>query len=193
MKNYIVLILITCLIVSCESKSKRDNVSVKERHIYVNDSLYTIKGICYHPVPKGSDKRDFRTLKEDLILMVEAGINTIRVYEPIDNVKVLDEIYNAGIKVIIGFGYNQGGKNDILSGSFINYVNKFKNHKAILLWELGNEYNYHPEWFENDIKNWYKAMNDAAGLIHENDPFHPTATAHGDLPDDLAAFNESKY
>ena len=172
---------------SCESTSQNSKVSVKESHIYVNDSLYTIKGICYHPVPKGSpNKRDFATLTQDLALMKEAGINTIRVYSPINSVKVLDEINQAGIKVIIGFGYNQGGVNDIESGSFIDYVNKFKNHNAILMWELGNEYNYHPEWFGDDIKNWYNEMNEAAGLIHENDTSHPTTTAHGDLPNELA-------
>jgi len=118
--------------------------------------------------------------------MVEAGINTIRVYAPIDDKAVLDEIHKAGIKIIIGFGYDQDGNFDILSGTFIDYVNKYKSHKAILLWELGNEYNYHPEWFEGDIKNWYRALNNAAELIHENDPSHPVTTAHGELPDALA-------
>jgi len=152
----------------------------------VDGSPYLIKGVCYHPVPKGSDKRDFDNLTQDLALMNEAGINTIRVYEPIDEIAVLDEIHAAGIKVIIGFGYNQDGNFDILSGTFIDYVNKYKTHKAILLWELGNEYNYHPEWFEGDIKNWYTALNNAADLIHENDPLHPVTTAHGELPDTLA-------
>jgi hypothetical protein len=98
----------------------------------------------------------------------------------------LDKIEASGLKVIIGFGYNQGGNFDILSGSFIDYVNQYKNHNAILFWELGNEYNYHPEWFDGDIKNWYNAMNKAAQLIHESDPSHPVSTAHGELPDELA-------
>lgn len=186
MKNYIIIISIVFALLSCKSQAQKENTTVKGRTIYVNNSRYTIKGICYHPVPKGSDKRDFSMLTQDLALMAEAGINTIRVYEPIEDVTVLDEISNSGIKVIIGFGYNQGGKNDILSGTFINYVNKFKTHKAILIWELGNEYNYHPEWFNNDIKNWYKSMNDAAALIHKEDTSHPTTTAHGELPDSLA-------
>jgi len=152
----------------------------------VDGKPYLIKGVCYHPVPKGSDKRDFGNLSQDLALMVEAGINTIRVYEPIDDKAVLDEIHAAGIKVIIGFGYNQDGNFDILSGTFIDYINKYKNHKAILLWELGNEYNYHPEWFEGDIKNWYTALNNAAEIIHKNDPSHPVTTAHGELPKAIA-------
>ena len=187
MRNCLILVLFTCLLVSCKSTSQNTVVSVKERQIFVNDALYTIKGICYHPVPKGSpNKRSWETLTQDLALMTEAGINTIRVYEPIDDIKVLDEINAAGLKVIIGFGYNQGGKNDIESGTFIDYVNTYKHHDAILMWELGNEYNYHPEWFGDDIKNWYTAMNNAAALIHKNDTNHPTTTAHGDLPDALA-------
>ncbi len=187
MKNYLSIIVFVLVLISCSSPSQTDKVSVEGNNILVNDSKYIIKGICYHPVPKGSpNQRSWATLTQDLNLMTEAGINTIRVYEPIDDIKILDEINQAGIKVIIGFGYNQGGKNDMLSGSYLDYVNTYKNHNAILMWELGNEYNYHPEWFDNDIKNWYNALNDAAGKIKATDKKHPTATAHGDLPNDLA-------
>jgi len=177
------LILIAVILSLGINTSNADVVSTSGRQVFVNDSLYIIKGICYHPVPKGSGERSFSNLTEDLTLMVEAGINTIRVYVPIKNVTVLDEIHEAGLKVIIGFGYNQGGDNDILSGTFKDYIEAFKNHDAILFWELGNEYNYHPEWFNDDIQNWYTAMNNAADIIHQIDASHPVATAHGELPD----------
>ena len=186
MKYSIVLFIIISMVFSCENKPKSDAVLVKDSHLYVNNVEYIIKGICYHPVPKGSNKRDFDSLDKDLALMIDAGINTIRVYEPIVDKIVLDKINQAGLKVIIGFGYNQNGKFDIKSGSFIDYVNTYKNHKSILMWELGNEYNYHPEWFEGDINTWYKAMNNAAKLIHKNDLSHPVSTAHGELPNNLA-------
>jgi hypothetical protein len=185
LKQFIIALSIFSL-VACKPSSGSDTVEVSGRKIIVNNNPYLIKGICYHPVPKGSDQRDFSNLSEDLKLMLEAGINTIRVYSPIAEESVLNEIDAAGIKVIIGFGYNQGGNLDILSGTFIDYVKKYKNHNAILLWELGNEYNYHPEWFEGDMKNWYTAMNNAAQLIHEIDSNHPVTTAHGELPDALA-------
>ncbi len=182
----LLLLLITAFLASCNSIINPYIVSVSEQKILVNGSPYLIKGICYHPVPKGSDHRNFENLSEDLVLMKEAGINTIRFYSPINDKAVLDKIHAAGLKAIIGFGYNQGGYYDILSGTFINYINLLKDHPVILFWELGNEYNYHPEWFEGDMKNWYIALNDAAELIHENDPSHPVATAHGELPDSLA-------
>ena len=185
--SILILILVNATIVSC-SKSSLDGsiVTIAESKILVDNEPYLIKGICYHPVPKGSDKRSFNNLTKDLALMVEAGINTIRVYSPIDNKDVLDEINAAGLKVIIGFGYDQKGYFDIKSGSFLDYINKYKSHDAILFWELGNEYNYHPEWFEGDIKIWYEALNNAADLIHQTDSDHPVSTAHGELPDSLA-------
>ncbi|MBN2237183.1 MAG: hypothetical protein JW729_06460 [Bacteroidales bacterium] len=179
-------LLIFILFVSCNTQDKTDRISISGRQILVNGTPYLIKGICYHPVPIGSDQRDFSNLTQDLALMKEARINTIRVYQPIDDLEVLDKIDEAGIKLIVGFGYNQGGNYDILSGSFIDYVKKYKDHQSILFWELGNEYNYHPEWFEGDLQNWYRALNSAASSLHRIDESHPVATAHGELPDSLA-------
>lgn len=180
------LLLLLVISVSCKKEANKEVVSILGKQLLVNGTPYVIKGICYHPVPKGSDKRSFENLTQDLALMVEAGINTIRVYEPIDDKAIFDEIEEAGLKVIVSFGYNQNGNFDILSGSFIDYINTYKNHQAILLWELGNEYNYHPEWFEGNIENWYNALNNAAELIHKTDENHPVASAHGELPNSLA-------
>ena len=54
-----------------------------------------------------------------------------------------------------------------------------------MFWELGNEYNFRPEWFDGDIKKWYRVLNTSAEKIHELDAHHPVATAHGELPDSL--------
>ena len=161
---------------------ENDKISIEKRNLIVNSNNYFIKGVCYHPVKIGNENRSFENIDQDLELMIEAGINTIRVYSPIDDIKILDKINKAGIKIILGFGYNQDGYFDILSGSFINYVKKYKDHNAILLWELGNEYNYHPEWFDNDINNWYESLNEAAYKIKEIDINRPISTAHGEIP-----------
>jgi hypothetical protein len=180
-----IYILAVGMLCSCSATSETKGVKVSERHILVVDAPYFIKGVCYHPVPKGSQDRDFGTLTEDLALMVEAGVNTIRVYSPIDDTAVLDEIHAAGLKLIVGVGFNQDGLYDIWSGSFTNYINKYKDHDAILMWELGNEYNYHPEWF-GSLEGWYHALSNATEIVHQIDPSHPVATAHGELPDALA-------
>jgi hypothetical protein len=179
----IVLHLLISIITSAQ-------VSTNGRNIVVNGKNYIIRGVTYNPVPIGSSVRSWASLTQDIALMKEAHINTVRIYTPVDDVSVLDAFSNAGIKLIIGIGYNSNGNTafpyDILSGSFITYINKYKTHPAILLWELGNEYNYHPEWFSGNVANWYTALNDAAAKVHQNDSGHPAATAHGELPNDQA-------
>jgi len=173
-------------LVACDGQSPSTSVKVVGRQILVDDEAFFIKGFCYHPVPAGQKMRSFESLDTDLALMKEAGVNTLRFYQPVDDVEVLDAIAQQGMKAIISFGYNQKGFYDVLSGSFVNYIQKYKMHPAILFWEFGNEYNYHPEWFDGDLKNWYEALNTAAEKAKLLDPYHPTATAHGELPDSLA-------
>jgi len=186
MIKYILIPFLLIYLSACSFKPEIDTITINKRQVLVNDTPYLIKGVCYHPVPIGSDQRNFENLEKDLKLMKKAGVNTLRVYEPISDIDVLNKIDSSGLKIIISFGYNQEGNYDILSGSFLEYINKYKNHNAILFWELGNEYNYHPEWFGNDISNWYHALNNAADLIHKNDALHPVSTAHGELPDSLS-------
>ena len=157
-------------------------VTISNNTLLVNNNPFYMKGVCYHPVEIGKTKRNFINLEEDLLLMQEAGINTVRVYEPIDDIAVLDQFKKAGIKVVISFGYNQQGKFDIVSGTFINYIRKYKNHDAILMWELGNEYNYNPQWFDGDINNWYRSMELVSQIIQLEDPNRLVSSAHGDLP-----------
>ena len=161
-------------------------VEVSGRQLIVDNTPYFMKGVCYHPVLRGETERNFSTIDQDLELISEAGINTIRVYAPIDDIEVLDKIDAAGLKLIVSFGYNQKGVYDILSGTFLDYIMKYKDHNSILIWELGNEYNYHPEWFGGDIQNWYNVLSQATDQIHDIDPNHPVATAHGDMPDKQA-------
>ncbi|MGX1929355.1 glycoside hydrolase family 2 TIM barrel-domain containing protein [Flagellimonas sp. 2504JD4-2] len=186
MFNRMIFLIIAISMLACKGVGGGNNADTPDRSIYADGEPYFIKGICYHPVPKGSTVRNFSDLEQDLVLMKEAGVNTVRVYEPIQQVEVLDNFQKAGIKVIIGFGYNQGGNYDIQSGTFVDYVKKYKSHKAILMWELGNEYNYHPKWFDGDIRNWYQVLNNSANKIHKLDDTRQVTTAHGELPDSLA-------
>jgi len=195
LKDLFGLSLIVLVLLSCTSQldnqkvenfKSNQKITIKGRALLVNEKPYVIKGICFNPVPKGSTERSFEKLDEDIALLKEAGVNTIRVYSPILEDEVLNRFAKENIMIVIGFGYNQDGQYDILSGTYADYVKKHQGHPAILMWELGNEYNYHPEWFDGDIKNWYQAMNDAAKKIHEIDPLIPVSTAHGELPDSLA-------
>lgn len=174
-----ILLLMGCKGVAVTQSSK---VWVDQGVLQTEQGPYFIKAVCYHPVTKGQTQRSFEHLSQDLDLMRQAGINTIRVYEPIDSKEVLDEIHKAGLRVIMGFGFNQQGRFDLRSGSYIDYVRKYQEHPAILLWELGNEYNYHPEWFGGSMDLWYATVTEAISAIHQEDPNHPVASAHGEVP-----------
>lgn len=165
----------------------QDYVTIQDRNIIVNHATYVIRGVCYNPIAKGNNQSngmDFSHIDRDILLMKQANINTIRTYVPIMDGTVLDKFAAAGIKVIIGFSnYDDTYRYpDINHGSYLTYINTYKNHKAILMWELGNEYNYHPEWFNNDVNNWFSILNNAATAVHSADPNHPVSTAHGEVP-----------
>ena len=171
------------LLIGVAGCAPRSGVWLENGLLQTAEGAHPIKGVCYHPVAIGSDARSFETLGTDLELMREMGANTLRVYEPIADEAVLDAISAAGLRVVIGFGYNQEGVYDILSGTYLDYVKRFKSHPAILFWELGNEYNYHPEWFGGSLDTWYDALREAAAAIQAEDAHHPVATAHGEVPE----------
>lgn len=168
-------------------------VSVKGRQILLNGKPYQVRGFCYDPVGYGKtrfDGVDFSKLSTDISLMKGACVNTIRTYYPITDESALNAFAAAGIKIIMGFpSYDDRGAKagpDMQGGSYLNYIQKYRSHPAILMWEFGNEYNYHPEWFGGNIANWYGMLNNAANAVHQLDPDHPVATAHGELPSSQA-------
>lgn len=155
-------------------------VTVSGRDLLVDGGLYQIRGVCYSPHAVGAQawEFDFSKIDQDIQYMQEACINTIRVYQPVLGQTELDKFHQAGIKVIVGFTLEE-----TRGGSYSNYISTYKNHPAILMWVHGNEFNYHPEWFENgDINDWYGILNQVAANTKALDSNHPVATVHGELP-----------
>ena len=146
-------------------------VYVEERKIFVDDQEYRINGICYARGEGNGENSGF-SYADDIPLLVDANINTIRTYAAITNSAELNAFANAGIKVIMMLNEN----------SYVWYVNQFKDHPAILMWEFGNEFNYHPEWFGNNIQNWYNVLENCASTVKSIDPNHPVSTGHGEVP-----------
>ena len=156
-------------------KLNAQSVYVEDRKIYVDGEEYRINGICYAR-GEGNGENSGYTFNDDIPLLVDANINTIRTYAAITNVAELNAFANAGIKVIMMLNEN----------SYTWYVNQFKDHPAILMWEFGNEFNYHPEWFGNNIQNWYNILEDRASNVKSLDPNHPVSTGHGEVPNSQA-------
>ena len=60
---------------SCIGKQDlKVGTKVLGRQIHYNDAPYFIKGVCYHPVPKGETKELFNQIDKDLGLMQEAEL-----------------------------------------------------------------------------------------------------------------------
>ena len=178
MKNYFILFSFI-VFASCANQT-----AIEPQEDVVSADYF--KAICYHPVSVGSTERSWEFIDRDLDLMQEAGINVVRVYVPIVEKEILDKFAEREMKVITSFGYNQDSTYDLYSGTYLDYVKMYKDHPAMYLWELGNEYNYHPEWFGGDLMNWYTTLEAAVNAIHLEDTSHQVTTAHGEVPDSTA-------
>lgn len=145
-------------------------VTISQKKLFVDGNRYYIKGICY-------GRNGYFNYQQDIPMMVEANINTVRVYAQIFNRAELDAYHSAGIKVIMQVDYN---------GNYEAYVRDYMTHPAVLMWEVGNENNYHPDWFGGNLNNWYRTLEEVATKIKTIDTNHPVATAHGEVPTEIA-------
>jgi len=146
-------------------------VSVEERKIFLDGEEYRINGICYARGEGNGETSGF-SYTDDIPLLVEANVNTVRTYSSMTDVNELNAFADAGIKIIMHLNEN----------SYTWYVNQYKDHPAILMWEFGNEFNYHPEWFGGNIDNWYNLLETAAANVKTMDPNHPVSTGNGEVP-----------
>lgn len=112
--------------------------------------------------------------------LVKINGNTIRTWGMENAQSVLDEAEKKGVKVMLGlwvqherhgFDYNDEAKIKKQLEDFRILIRKYKNHPALLIWCVGNEY----ELAYQNTKVW-KAVNDIAKMVKEEDPNHPTAS-----------------
>jgi len=150
---------------ACKVKEGAYIQKLKNQHyvLIVNGRQYIIKGVCYNPIPIGSNHEyDWwsdanKPWIVDGKLMKEMGINTIRLYQAHDNCEevrqVIRDLYELyGIRTILGdwLGFWEypcpfyGDKEfqDKVKAQVIEMVNNYKDEPGILGWILGNENNY---------------------------------------------------
>lgn len=168
---------------------RQKRIEVKASQLLRNGQPYVIRGVTLGFVPDGMDRltaelKLYNVGEENIRLMAAAGINTVRTYNA-PTKDLLDAFARHGIMVIVGIpNYDDRQvrhKVDIQNGSYLDYIRRFKNHEAILMWEFGNEYNYHPEWFGGNVENWYQILEKASAAAKRNDPSHPVSSAYGEL------------
>jgi hypothetical protein len=90
---------------------------------------------------------------------------------------VLDELYSAGIMVIMTV--DDGVNNMVRVQEVVSF---FKNHPAVLMWSLGSEWNIN-RYFgaASSVSAAAARTESAAKLIKSLDTNHPVATSYGDI------------
>lgn len=148
----------------------------------VDGQPFRLRGVCWNPVPKGKTHPaglDFVGLAPtDVPLMMAANVNVVRTYEPITDTKVLDVLWAARIRVLNSV-YAYGGDAASVVTARVNAV---KSHPAVLLWVIGNEWNYNGLYVDLTPAAAQTRLNEVAALIRAADPSHPIATVYGELP-----------
>jgi hypothetical protein len=174
---------------TAETYAQGNNVKIENDSILLNDAKFAIQGVTVS-FTGINDAREasqtsveyFGDKAENIFTSLEqAGINTLRFYYPPTR-DVLDLAYRHNIKVIVGFPYYDDRYNpgpDMKSETYLDYIEKNKNHPAIIAWEFGNEYNYHSEWFDYDMNIWYDALEKAAIAVRKIDSGHLISTTYG--------------
>jgi hypothetical protein len=144
---------------------------------------YDIRGISWSPVEPGEGKPGpsgfTAAAARDLPLMHAANINTVKTYSPIERV-VLDQLQANGMMAIITVAVT--GAED-----YASYVTAVRDHPAILMWVVGNEWNQNHLFGHCAGDACSTRVNEIARALKALDPRHPVATSFaptGSIPGD---------
>lgn len=108
------------------------------------------------------------------------GGNSVRIWDDLEAGPILDKAQQLGLTVLFGlwveremegFDYNDQAAVDRQYERVRRIVLKYRNHPALLMWCVGNEWAQ-----EADNFRVYDEVNRLAGLVHELDPDHPVTT-----------------
>ncbi len=153
---------------------------------------YSIKSIGWSPSSVGENPTDGSVSEKytqyitDIPLLDEMNVNTVRTYGTFEQnesgIAVLDSLYSRGIMVIMQVATTQW---DFPEKGFLTAVNFFKNHPGILMWQVGNEFNYtkfYSDKSSNKLELWQAInyANTAIDDIHLADPNHPVSVGYGE-------------
>jgi len=163
-------------------------VRVVGRQLFVDDNLFAVKGVCYSPTPVGEDSgydwsSDADNYGKDFALLRAMGCNTIKIYKPPTQIAAMDAAYLNGLYVIMDYSISWSADvsdpatRESIKNGFLDMVNIWKDHPAVLMWNLGNEMNAHV----SSLSDWYSLVNECAQAAHNVDPNHPVTAACQDV------------
>ncbi len=145
---------------------------------------WDMKGIAWSPFGAGeafdgSGATYVTHAPQDIPLMKAANINTVRTYGPFPadatGLGVLDALHAQGMMVAMTVLAAYGD-------DYATPVKAFKDHPAVLLWMVGNEWNYNTLYSSHTQAECAQQVNTVAAAIKALDPNHPVATGYGELP-----------
>jgi len=169
----------------------------------VHGEPFLVKGVGYQPMPVGAGitrvnldavYTDPCVLARDLPLLRSIGVNTVRFWSELpDSNLLLDALYNNGVHpiyAVMGFWVPMAPGDDYsdpvfgnnLEQSFRTYVQRFKDHPAVLAWGIGNENNLS---YGGDLSDWYTLGNRLAAAAYDTEgaTYHPAMIINGGLWD----------
>ncbi|MBK6689009.1 MAG: hypothetical protein IPG45_31365 [Deltaproteobacteria bacterium] len=157
-------------------------IRIEGRTLLVDGAPFLIRGVGWNPVRRGGTHPQglefAATVEGDSTMMVAAGINVVRTYTTIDDRAVLDVLWSKGLRVLMTV-YAYGGEGPEVVGP---RVQALADHPAILMWLIGNEWNYNGLYVGMSHADALARLNDVAQRIRAVDPLHPIATVYGELP-----------
>jgi hypothetical protein len=172
--------LLTVILTTSNAFGEKSNVRISGNRLLVTKRLpdgsldkelpYTIKLLNWSPCQLG-DSESYKFMENyavDIPVIKKMNANTIRVFDVVDrspglppgtyiNTAILDEMYKNGIMVILTAVWDHNVLNE---GYVKNVVRYFRNHPAVLMWSLGNEWNL---WSELG-KLYYDTFSDPDAL-----------------------------
>ncbi len=153
---------------------------------------YKLKGVSWSPTGIGERNTNGYSLyytkygAQDVPLIAGASANTVKTYNAFElnekGLALLDSLYASGVMVVMTVMPSYW---DTQGKAYLQAVNYFKGHPAILMWVIGNEMNNN-RLYDNNI-----SLDTAVGLaataiddIHAADPAHPVAVSWSNSPFD---------
>jgi len=150
---------------------------------------FIVKGAAWSPASVGTLNDPYSRQQEfskwhtlDIPMLKHMNANTVYMFIDFGTdataFSVLDEMYKNGIYAIVTVDWD--GTND--TGHIQPIVNAYRNHPAILMWAIGNEWNinlYHKKFSTMDQAA--SATQSAAQLIKALDTGHPVITIYGEI------------
>jgi hypothetical protein len=150
---------------------------------------YRMRGVNWAPASEGSTVDDRQAqyavrAPSDIPLMSAMNVNTVRVFLDFGTDQaacdVLDALHHHGIMAIVTVDKMINNTSNAAA-----VVTAYKNHPAVLMWSLGNEWNVNvpSPYFGTfpDLASAAQATEHAAGLIKALDSNHPVASSLGDI------------